>query len=199
MRAIILLNGEPYRGEIDGRDAYVYCCDGGYEWAKNRIKIDENLGDYDSLDYTPEPPPAEIYPTEKDATDGEIALRRALARGFSQIEIYGGGGGREDHFLGNLHLLYLAREQGASAVMITNYARMFVAEGETLLRGERGKTVSLFPFGGEAHILNSSGFYYPLPKSFSYGSTRGVSNVVVADEAFFTVRGKVLVAINCLR
>ena len=49
MKAVILLNGEPYRGEIDASAARVWCCDGAYEWAKDRVRIDENLGDYDSL------------------------------------------------------------------------------------------------------------------------------------------------------
>ena len=44
MKAIILLNGEPYRGEIDAASARVWCCDGAYDWAKGRVRIDENLG-----------------------------------------------------------------------------------------------------------------------------------------------------------
>ena len=108
MKAVILLNGEPYRGEIDASAARVWCCDGASEWAKDRVRIDENLGDYDSLSYMPDPPPAEVYPSEKNYTDGELALMRAIAAGADEIEFYGGGGGREDHFLGNLHLLYAA-------------------------------------------------------------------------------------------
>ena len=41
-----------------------------------------------------------------------IALSRALAAGATEIFIYGGGGKREDHFLGNLHLLYAAFKAG---------------------------------------------------------------------------------------
>ncbi|MDE7157958.1 MAG: hypothetical protein K2N74_00120, partial [Clostridiales bacterium] len=122
MKAIILLNGEPYRGEICTDGARVYCCDGAFDWAKGRVKIDENLGDYDSLAYLPEPRPTEIYPSEKNSTDGEIALFRAMKAGADEIEIYGGGGKREDHFLGNLHLLYAACENGVRAKMITNGA-----------------------------------------------------------------------------
>ena len=65
MKAIILLNGEPYRGAIDASFARVWCCDGAYDWAKGKVRIDENLGDYDSLSYMPDPPPAEVYPSEK--------------------------------------------------------------------------------------------------------------------------------------
>ena len=62
MRGVLLLNGEPYAGEIDGENAYVVCCDGAYRWANGRVRIDENVGDYDSLDYIPQPPPSKIYP-----------------------------------------------------------------------------------------------------------------------------------------
>lgn len=199
LKAIILLNGEPYGGNIDDRNARVYCCDGAYEWAKDRVRIDENLGDFDSLSYLPEPPPEKVYPSEKNDTDGELALRRAIDAGAGHIEIYGGGGKREDHFLGNLHLLYAASERGVFAEMITNYARIFLhsAQGSVRLSGLKGKTVSIIPFGGEAHILGSSGFYYPLPEKFVYGSTRGISNVVIADEARFTLKsGTVLVFVN---
>ena len=85
MKAIILLNGEPYRGGIDASDARVWCCYGAYDWAKGRVRIDENLGDYDSLGYTPDPPPAEVYPSEKNYTDGELALMRAVAAGADEI------------------------------------------------------------------------------------------------------------------
>lgn len=196
MKAIILLNGEPYEGEIDAKDAYVYCCDGAYEWAKNKIRIDETLGDFDSLDETPTPAPSVIYPSEKDMTDGEIALLRAIASGYSEIIIYGGGGRREDHFLGNLHLLYRAAERGVKAELITNYSRIFLGEDKIQLNGLKGKTVSVVPFGGSVHIIECDGFYYPMPDTFVYGSTRGISNVVTSDAAYFTAKGKVLVLVN---
>ncbi len=194
--AIILLNGEPYKGKIDASRAHVYCCDGAYAWAKEKVRIDENLGDYDSLNEIPSPAPSEIYPSEKDYTDGELALMRAIRAGYGEIEIYGGGGRREDHFIGNLHLLFKACELGANAALITNYSRIFAAEGKIVLRGMKGKTVSVTPFGGNAHIMDCEGFYYPMPRTFFYGSTIGISNVVTQDEASFTAEGKVLVFVN---
>ena len=197
MRAIILLNGEPYSGTINAEDAKVYCCDGAYAWAKGKVRIDENLGDFDSLDYMPEPAPSKIYPTEKDLTDGEIALQRAIAEGATLIEIYGGGGKREDHFFGNLHLLYAALEAGARAEMITNFSRIYCVKGKFELIGCRGRTVSVVPFGGKVHIIQSEGFYYPLDGlTFSYGSTRGISNVVTLEKATFTAEGTALVIVN---
>ena len=80
--------------------------------------------------------------------------------------------------------------------MVTNYARIFAAEGEVVITGRKGSTLSIVPFGGNVHIMENSGFYYPLPEAFVYGSTRGISNVVTADTARFTVEGTVLVFID---
>lgn len=197
MKAIVLLNGEPYKGKIDDSNAYVYCCDGAYDWAKGRVRIDETLGDFDSLNYIPDPRPKEIFPTEKDMTDGEIALYRAIDAGAEVIEIYGGGGKREDHFLGNLHLLYAALKRGVQAFLFTNYAVISVFEGACNLCYGKGTTVSIVPFGGDAHMIKSSGFYYPMNDLWlRYGSTRGISNVIDEGEATFFSEGTVLVIVN---
>ena len=197
MKVIILLNGEPHLGNIPAENARVYCCDGAYEWAKGRVRIDETLGDFDSLGYLPQPTPREIYPSEKNMTDGEIALMRAISCGADEIVFYGGGGKREDHFLGNLHLLLAAHRKGVRAELITNYARIFAAEGEVVLENCRGKTVSVLPFGGSAHIMESEGFHYSLTGlELVYGSTRGISNVAEGTRARFVSKGTVLVIVN---
>jgi thiamine pyrophosphokinase len=52
----------------------------------------------------------------------------------------------------------------------------------------KDKTVSFLPFGGEAHIGKSGGLYYPPDGlTLAYGSCRTLSNVIVADEAYFDV------------
>lgn len=197
MKGILLLNGEPFLGEIDTRDALVYCCDGAYAWAKDRVRIDRNIGDFDSLPYLPTPPPLEIYPSEKDDTDGEIALRALLREGVDTIEIYGGGGKREDHFLGNLHLLYYACSHGVACSMRTNSATILCADGQICLSGQHGKTVSVLPFGASVYVEESWGFKYPLDGlSFVYGSCRGLSNLVINDEAWIKASGILLIIIN---
>ena len=197
MKAILLLNGEPYPHPIHTEGAYVYCCDGAYNWAHGRVRIDENVGDFDSLSIIPSPPPREVYPSEKDKTDGELALDLALSAGATQIDIYGGGGGREDHFLGNLHLLYKAHRAGVRARMITERSVFLIGEGEIHLPAPRSATFSVVPFGGDAHILHSSGLKYPMEDLWlRYGSTRGISNVTERDDARFFSEGTVLVIVN---
>lgn len=188
MKGILLLNGQPFDGAIDDNNAFVYCCDGAYRWAKGKVRIDKNIGDYDSLGYLPDPPPETIYPAEKNFTDGEIALYKMLDGGIDEIEIYGGGGGRDDHFLGNLHLLYAAFNRGAQVRMITQTSVIFPAGGEIPLNGLKGKTISVFPFGSDLHIIKSTGLKYPYPETLAYGECRGVSNVALSDRAALQTR-----------
>ena len=75
-RGIILLNGEPYTEKIDASDAIVVCCDGALRWAQGKVRIDRKTGDFDSLGYIPEG--ADVYPSEKNYTDGEIALEKRV-------------------------------------------------------------------------------------------------------------------------
>lgn len=180
MKGVILLNGEPYRGEIDCENAFVVCCDGALKWAQGRARIDVNAGDFDSLGYIPEN--ALVYPSRKNFTDGEIALSILLEKGCREIVVYGGGGGREDHFFGNLQLLYEGFLRGAHTVMRTNYADIFCASGAAEWKGLRGRTISLAPVGLRAHIMESEGLRYPLADlTLEAGSCRGISNVAESD------------------
>ena len=196
MKGILLLNGEPYPGNINADGAVVYCCDGAYSWAKGRVRIDKNIGDFDSLAEVPYPEPEEVYPAKKDYTDGEIALKKMLSSGVDEIEIYGGGGGREDHFLGNLHLLYSAHSAGAKCKLITQNSIIFPASGKINFGEYKEKTISVLPFGGSLHIMNSRGLKYSYPPTIAYGECRGISNIVEEKDAYLTVKGVALVIIN---
>ncbi len=196
MKGILLLNGEPYKGDIETEGASVYCCDGAYAWAKNKVKIDKNIGDFDSLKETPYPPPEEIYPAEKNYTDGEIAMKKLIEAGADSIEIYGGGGGREDHFLGNLQLLYLGHMSGVICEMVTNNSVIFPADGKIFLGKYKGKTFSVLPFGGTSHIIGYRGLKYPYPEKMEYGNCRGISNIVERADGFLQVDGLVLIIVN---
>lgn len=200
MKGIILLNGEPYKKPIDCDSAYVLCADGAYNWAKGRVRIDENLGDFDSAKEIPIPFPKEICPSQKDMTDGEIALDKMLSLvkcgKVDSVEIYGGGGAREDHFLGNLHLLYRACTEGVMCKMYTNYAVLAMYSGKFFLKNIRNKTVSLLPFGGSAHIIYSRGLFYPTDDlTLVYGSGRGISNVGTDENAEIDCDSGVLLAV----
>ncbi|HCL02274.1 MAG TPA: thiamine diphosphokinase, partial [Lachnoclostridium phytofermentans] len=55
---------------------------------------------------------------EKDATDTEVAVDLAIEEGCKSIFILGATGGRFDHTLGNLHMLYKLLCQGIRAYLL---------------------------------------------------------------------------------
>ena len=154
MKGILLLNGTPYGGEIPA-EFPVYCCDGAYRWAKNKVKIYKNIGDFDSLDEAPSPPPEEVYPSEKNFTDGEIAVRKMISDGITEIDVYGAFGGREDHFLGNVQLLYYCISRGVAARLISESTIIFAVRGRVVFENCAGKTISVFPFSksDRSHVV----------------------------------------------
>lgn len=119
----------------------------------------------------------ERHPTRKAATDGELALRHALAH--PRVLFLGSGGGRADHALANLYLLLrAAREVEASA--IDPDARYWVAvpERPLALALPEGATVSAIPLEGAVRGITYGSMEYPLVEAtLAPGETRGLSNL----------------------
>lgn len=182
MKGIILLNGEPHNFNIDTSNSFVVCCDGAYKWAKqNNVGIDVVVGDFDSLGYVPEG--ALVYPVEKDYTDAELALSLAADKKVCCIEIYGGGGRRDDHYLANLTLLIKARELGVPCEFITNYTRSFLFDSGFKYKGNVGDTVSFLPITEKIKFGHCDGLKYnPSELTIRLGESRGVSNLLCKDE-----------------
>lgn len=193
MKAVIFLNGEPYRGEADTAGAWVIAADGAYRDCLIRgIRPDETVGDFDSLGFVPEG--AESVPVRKNFTDGQLAAEIALARGADEVVFYGGGGGREDHFYGNLQVLYFLMKRGVRAEMVTNYTRIFLTDRGFDLTLAAGTTLSVAPFFEQVHIHDSDGLEYPANDLIIHaGETRGISNRAAESRVRMTVSGGIAV------
>jgi len=110
----------------------------------------------------------------------------ALARGFRDIIIACGLGGRLDHSLGNLALLSRPDMQGAALRFDDGFTKVFLTRAELKLACQPGDLVSLLPWHGEARGILTDGLAYPLKQeTLLPWQTRGISNVCVGDE--FTV------------
>ena len=60
-----------------------------------------------------------IHKPEKDETDTELALNTAIGLGCTRLVLLGATGGRMDHFLGNLHLLYACLKKAWKPPLLT--------------------------------------------------------------------------------
>lgn len=130
--------------------------------------------------------PMEVYPTDKDATDGELALRRALTWGVREIVVVGGlCGERLDHGLANILLLGRQELQGRRVTLLDNRTELaLLRDGEERRwRGGLGEIVSLLPLDGDATGVTTSGLRWALSGArLAAGSTHGVSNETIALE-----------------
>ncbi|MBQ7712805.1 MAG: thiamine diphosphokinase [Clostridia bacterium] len=173
---------------------FVIAADAGYLRALEKgIHPDLLVGDLDSLGRAPEGVEVVTVPVEKDFSDGELGVRQAALCNLSALDIYGAIGGRPDHFLYNLHLLKLASDLGIRAVIRGDRTDIYYTENTLLLDVAVGDTLSLVPFGGDAHILQATGLYYPAEGvTLTSKDTLGLSNRCVAPCVFLRVEGGVL-------
>lgn len=186
---------------------YLIAADKGMEFCYRRnILPDAVLGDYDSIDpeivtyYRNQTNiPMETFPSEKDDTDTEIALKRAIAMEPTQIYILGAFGGRQDHFIANLHLLNLALKKGISAWLVDGQNRItLIDKNQTIEKIEKDwKYISFLPFTDKVEGITLVGFKYGLDDyTMTKGSSIGVSNEAVSIPAQVKLESGTLIMIQ---
>jgi thiamine pyrophosphokinase len=122
---------------------------------------------------------------EKDETDTELAIMTALAQGASRITLLGAlGGERFDHSIANI--LLLAGFETTPIELVDGQARAWLLRGpgETHIEGKAGDLLSLFPLTQSAREVETEYLYYPLHReTLHFGKPRGISNVLLAEQA----------------
>jgi thiamine pyrophosphokinase len=130
----------------------------------------------------------ERHPARKDETDLELALRFALARGASDILVFGALGGRWDQTLANLLLLAHPGFRRVRLRLLDGLQQIYLVQSEALIEGQPGDTVSLIALGGDATGVTTTGLDYPLHHgTLPFGSTLGISNMLVGSRATVTI------------
>jgi thiamine pyrophosphokinase len=140
----------------------------------------------------------EQHPQDKDATDTELAIDAAVARGCRRVVIVTGGGGRLDHALGGLLLLCQPRYAGLdlSAWWGPAFVRVMHGPSTVSVASRPGEILSLFAMFATASGVTTTGLRYPLlGEDLLPGSTRGVSNVFEASMATVAIERGVLLTV----
>lgn len=196
MKVVICLNGEQLKKFDFDKNDYIIACDGGYNHLMERnVTPDIVLGDFDSLGYIPEN--AITYSSDKDYTDGELGLLKAIDLGAKTVEFICAGGNREDQFFANVGLLEKAARNGVSAKCVTNASDIYFVDNSITINTKKETVVSVYPL--ETSVIKSSyGLKYKYNNTLiNRGDTVGISNVAVDDTIGITVsKGAVLVFIN---
>jgi thiamine pyrophosphokinase len=183
-------------------DPFVVAADGGARTALAfGMKPSAVIGDLDSIDartlqeLLQQDIALETYPRDKDATDGYLAVQRALQIQPGRLVLLGYlGGSRLDQALANVFLLV---SLDAPTILLDehNECTLLRPGADHVWRPEPRELVSLLPLGGPADGIQTQGLRWALRgERLPLGTTRGVSNEPVAAEARVSIeRGLLLV------
>ncbi len=171
------------------------------------ITPDEIVGDLDTVDrsvfedYRQRPEvELEIHRPEKDETDTELALWTAKRKGFARIDILGALGGRMDHALGNIQLLFQAFEDGIRAEIYDEKNRIYLAgPGRTVFyrEGIYGRYISFLPLTESVEGITLTGFKYPLSdRDIRIGTSLCISNELTEEEGVLSFRKGILICVE---
>ena len=180
----------PNLGDL-GEDPLVVAADAGLAGAHALgLAVDLVVGDMDSVDpallAAAERAGTEVqrHPAAKDATDLDLALDAARARGADRLVVVTGTGDRFDHALAVALSLAAGRLAGAAVEAWIGPAHLWVVRDRLAFGGQPGMLVSLIPAHGPARGVTTTGLQYPLHgEDLRAGTTRGVSNVLLGREA----------------
>ncbi len=151
-----------YLKKIDFSKIFVICADGGINHTKVLgIIPDVWLGDGDSLkDKNVTAKERISYPAKKDNTDTDLAVELALSRGFKDITIIGGIGGRLDHEFSHFCLLKKIIDSGADGRLVDEKNTVTIKNRDFEVCPDGRKYISFFPFGGDVENFSVKGLKY---------------------------------------
>jgi thiamine pyrophosphokinase len=207
-RIIIFANGEipnleNARRIMHSKDCII-CADGGTRHAL-ALGLMPNLviGDMDSLEkdqwqkIEKAGVPIELFPRDKNETDLELALNRAIEFEPKEIIIIGALGGRLDQTFSNTALLSDARFSAVDVHLDDGLEEIFFCRDQAEVQGKGGDIVSLIPWGNSVLGVQTQGLKWPLHNETLYPEkTRGISNEMTGEVASIKIASGLLLVIH---
>lgn len=170
------------------------------------------VGDFDTLGHgalteyeTDSTVQLQIHRPEKDETDTELAFRTAMEAGCTSIDLLGATGGRIDHEISNIHLLYSARKRGLKIYIYDAGNKIYLLDAALEPRTDffrdqtYGSYVSFLPLTEEVKGITLTGFRYPLHQkdiSILNNPSLCVSNEIVSERAVISFSAGVLICVE---
>lgn len=150
--ALLFINGTPPENLPKTEDYDVIACtDGAFHYLKEKgfylEKLDFISGDFDSHEGSDESIYHEkfIFTPNQDFTDFQKALDILKEKGIKKVDVYGGSGGEQDHFLGNLHVAFLFKNH-LEITFFDDFSSYFFISKNFEVKNVAGKMFSLLPF-----------------------------------------------------
>lgn len=188
---------------VDFSGGYLIAADCGLKiLEKTGLNPDVIIGDFDSYKM-PDDVKCEIltFEVEKDDTDTMLCIKHALDKGFNDITIYSGIGGRLDHTIANIQSLSYILNMGACGRIISDDTEIYLlSAGEHYFEKREGFSMSLFSYSESVSNLTVRGAKYNtdnlvIDNTFPIG----VSNEITEDDCHISFEsGKLLVVFSRL-
>ena len=170
-KALLFINGEPPKKFPNLSDyELIACTDGAFHYLRELNfpleKLDFISGDFDSHINDEEILQSKVHSFEiietpdQNKTDFHKALELILAKGFENIDVYGGSGGEQDHFLGNLSVAYAFKDK-LNLQFFDEYSSYYFIPKNFSISDVKGKMISLMPFP-IAKNIETKGLKWPL-------------------------------------
>lgn len=184
MSRCVILSACPVPPELAGllrADDFIIACDAGYQnCARLGRRPDVIVGDFDSAPCPPQTGEVVVLPHVKDDTDTEYAARLAAEKGFDEVLLLGGLGGRRvEHTFANLGTGLGLEKRGLRATLQNERSRItYVLPGQTRrYPKEAFLYLSVFPLEGRAEGVYERGSFYELTDAvLTMDYPLGVSN-----------------------
>lgn len=172
------------------REDYIICADGGMKYALDfGIKPDIAIGDFDSYEGTvPGDIPVISLPTAKADTDTHYCVKYAIEKGYDDITIYGGLGGRFDHTLANMQTMAYAASAKCKIRLISENDEIHVITDSNIFIPYRDAYLSVLSLSEKSIGVSITGTEYDV-KDIELSSIfpLGTSNKITEDQSEISV------------
>ncbi|MDM1556669.1 thiamine diphosphokinase [Chryseobacterium indologenes] len=169
----------------------IACTDGAFHYLKRMgfplDKLDFISGDFDSHAGSDENIYQEkfIHTPDQNHTDFYKALDIIIEKGGKNVDVLGGSGGEQDHFLGNLTVAYAFKDK-LKVKFYDEFSEYYFIPKNFTIKGIKDKMISLYPFP-VAENVTTKGLNWPLDHgSLDIISRIGTRNFAVEDEVSIT-------------
>ncbi|SEM11726.1 thiamine pyrophosphokinase [Chryseobacterium taichungense] len=187
-KALLFINGDAPKSFPDIEEyGLIACTDGAFHYLKNMNfpleKLDFISGDFDSHSGSDENIYQDkfIYTPDQNKTDFHKALEIILEKGFTEVDVLGGSGGEQDHFLGNLTVAFGFKNR-LNIKFYDEFSEYYFIPKKFTLKDVKDKMISLYPFPSVENIT-TIGLNWPLTDaSLNIISNIGTRNFAIKNE-----------------
>lgn len=204
-KALIFINGNPPKN-LPSFEKYdiIACSDGAFHYLKAMNfpleKLDFISGDFDSHSGSDEMVYQEkfIHTPDQEKTDFEKSLEIFIEKGASEVDVYGGSGGEQDHFLGNLMVAFQFKDK-LKIKFFDEYSVYYFIPKSFTISDVMGRMISLYPFPSAKNIITNGLNWELQNEDLDITGRKGIRNMAVNNIIEITfLEGEILLFVSLI-